>query len=106
MPLNTTVQQVKQKSARILEQKKRQKNVAYRLNEEVTYYAKGEEPRVGVITNMTQWKGDKIFEVSFEGEAKSRWGSDRQIKRTPAAWEIINIELEELDKAEKAPKRR
>jgi len=36
-----------------------------------------EEPKVGNITNITEWKGDKIFEITFpEGFGRPRWGSE------------------------------
>ena len=84
---------------KIIEHKSFSKNVEYRLNEEVTFHALGEEPRVGIITNMTTWKGDKIFEVTFPDLNKPKWGSDKQIKRTKASLDIIKKEQEEAKKA-------
>ncbi len=92
MPLDTNLKQLQEKSVKLIEQKKVDKVIPYKLNEEVTYFAKGEEPKVGNIVNMTEWKGDKIFQVAFSDGSRSRWGSDRQIKRTKSAWDKLKEE--------------
>ena len=71
---------MQEKKPVVIDTKKYQKIKPFETKEEVLLSLRGEEPRRGVITNITEYKGEKIYQVTFPN-GDQKWGSVGQIRR-------------------------